>query len=1317
MQPPKIHPSPAASGAERPGDPTDPEAVTRALLEKSPLLVYICDLEFRIALINRGLRELSGYDTTDCPNVESLLRRFYPDERYRSVVAAIHDGWKRNEHIRGAELVVQCRDGQQRTISWSTARLKVARGTIHGYIAVGVDVTTRRSLEQWVNLLQKSLQHVQEGIVLTDPLGRVLAWNQGAQRLLGYEERAMQGRFLSELYQRTERELLARSIDRAVESSGLFAGEVELERADGRPAILPFHQHRIDGEGGAALARLTVLTAPQEQGGAGVRGDFQRASAEVERLNATLASARAEIAERDERVRARDRAIEELRSLAEAAAEGGGADLKKALEETQRRTLDAEGRLAAVARQAEEAERMVREADDRAATAAVEGAEATARAQAAEEALRAAETTVLSLQSQLAAAQAPDPEVAASLTAARSAVEQARSEAAEARERAQVLEENLRRAEAALDAAREELAAARSAADESRAGAGVALESERQRIAALSVEVDAQRSGREAAEAALAQSRAESEAALSQAGTEREAAMEALREALTSAAATEREGLEQAHAERLAQLEAERERAIAEARDAQAEADGEAADELRARVAAAEAQVIATAQEQESRFSALQRELQNSRTELADAERLGAERAQALAERDTRIEALQAELAASKAELELSRTEAQAAELRRHEERARIDEEHRNLHAEALSRAADERRTLEDQLHKDILAAEERAATERTALETRLAGLQKEWADTLTIARAEGESALRAASAGHESTTEALRAELARVPPLQAFLAPIREAILCVDTEGHIVAFSGGAAALSGRHASVVLGQTAHEAVFKLPGLDWRSLFAKVVIAGRVEQQVEVATARGPRPSLLRATLVRNPAGRPIGVTEWLSDPPVVVPDEVHGLAALGQQASRALPEAQRAVEAAAAAFTRATAHHRDLLDLARDVDRAGTVAELESTARRVDLRRLLSASPADDRAVEAALLSARTALRDVEDSAAWLGADSIRWNELVDRTLLATQSSASRDYGDTGLFRGPVALAAAALMAAAPSSTAISTTRAESGQLRATFAGSTADLAFVRLRARLVGGTAERDGSALSVLLPASPETATFDAPLPDPAPPPASAPPELPSPPGPVEGAAIRGEGDAGPSRREAVQALVQDTGLVAMAGEDSVAGPMVFDAAPGDGELLDPDPPSDADHPAPLLKGDATPRAGEDDVDLVADGDASFAERAPVSSDLFAVARDVEDFARGGFEVSDELGELEVEAAAEDPAEEVAVEIAGEAGDDGDDLALDGGDEADAGAAGVVDAEGGADEGPDAEDGGASSGPAPARPHGKKKKKNRR
>lgn len=261
----RIHLSPAPAPG---GDPTSPEAIVRVVLEKSPLLVYIANLDFKIVLANRSLREVTGYDTSDCPTTDALIEKFYPHgDEYQQRVRSIHEGFRRNEHVMGAKLLVQCKDGTQRTIAWYTSRLRIGRGSTVGYIAMGLDLTTQGTLEQWVSLLQRTLQHLAEGVILSDANGGVLAWNEGATRLLGWTEAEMQGQSIERLFADGQRGALLGEIEEAIAGiDGRFSDEIPLQRRSGGTRELAFQQVRLDGEGGVPLARLTVIAPPDTDG-------------------------------------------------------------------------------------------------------------------------------------------------------------------------------------------------------------------------------------------------------------------------------------------------------------------------------------------------------------------------------------------------------------------------------------------------------------------------------------------------------------------------------------------------------------------------------------------------------------------------------------------------------------------------------------------------------------------------------------------------------------------------------------------------------------------------------------------------------------------------------------------------------------------------------------------------------------------------------------------------------------------------------------------------------------------------------------------
>ncbi|MEE2828063.1 MAG: PAS domain S-box protein [Myxococcota bacterium] len=244
----------------------DGETIARTLLEKAPILVYVVDLNFKVVLMNRELREVTGWDTSHCGTLDRLLESFYPDPAYREPIREIHLGWARSpsEQVRDTVMVLSTRDGRQRSISWTTARLRVGKGQVRGYIALGIDVTTRRNLEHWVNLFQQTLVHLGEVLVLTDPTGHILAWSGGATRLLGHSEAEVQGKIFSDLMGPAYQEELAPTIAEALNDQGTFHGAAVLPGVQGQLQSVEMSQSILRDPADEVLAHLIQLSPSED---------------------------------------------------------------------------------------------------------------------------------------------------------------------------------------------------------------------------------------------------------------------------------------------------------------------------------------------------------------------------------------------------------------------------------------------------------------------------------------------------------------------------------------------------------------------------------------------------------------------------------------------------------------------------------------------------------------------------------------------------------------------------------------------------------------------------------------------------------------------------------------------------------------------------------------------------------------------------------------------------------------------------------------------------------------------------------------------
>jgi diguanylate cyclase (GGDEF)-like protein/PAS domain S-box-containing protein len=113
-----------------------------------------------------------------------------------------------------------------------------------------LNVTDRKLAEEQLKINSNALQHLTEGVVITDPDLRIVTVNKAFATLMGYNVEKTLGRHLSEFLVRDQPELAIENIRTAVIHDGGWKGELRSRRANGElfPALFSFSAVR-DGSG------------------------------------------------------------------------------------------------------------------------------------------------------------------------------------------------------------------------------------------------------------------------------------------------------------------------------------------------------------------------------------------------------------------------------------------------------------------------------------------------------------------------------------------------------------------------------------------------------------------------------------------------------------------------------------------------------------------------------------------------------------------------------------------------------------------------------------------------------------------------------------------------------------------------------------------------------------------------------------------------------------------------------------------------------------------------------------------------------------
>lgn len=131
----------------------------QSIVENMPVMMDALDEDLHIIAWNRECERVTGYRAEEIVGNENAMKILYPEDEYRETLLSESAALDRN--FRNTEWIITCKDGTQRTISWSNISKEFPIPGWHTW-AIGVDITARKQAEEQRVAVEAQLRQSQK---------------------------------------------------------------------------------------------------------------------------------------------------------------------------------------------------------------------------------------------------------------------------------------------------------------------------------------------------------------------------------------------------------------------------------------------------------------------------------------------------------------------------------------------------------------------------------------------------------------------------------------------------------------------------------------------------------------------------------------------------------------------------------------------------------------------------------------------------------------------------------------------------------------------------------------------------------------------------------------------------------------------------------------------------------------------------------------------------------------------------------------------------------------------------------------------------
>lgn len=220
----------------------------RLLFENNPIPMYIREKEsFRIVGVNQSAVLHFGYSEEEFLNMS--VTDLHPPEEVETLMRIIREN--EGNFMQPAIFSHMCKDGRKVYVECRVREMK-----FKGYdcfLVLADDITEKRRVQEEVLFQANILRNVRDTIFVTDRVGIITYWNEGAEQTFGYTSDEMLGKSYEMLYPEIDKHLVKREIQEVIAGkrehwqTRLISQSDQIILSDNKASLITDEHGRVTG--------------------------------------------------------------------------------------------------------------------------------------------------------------------------------------------------------------------------------------------------------------------------------------------------------------------------------------------------------------------------------------------------------------------------------------------------------------------------------------------------------------------------------------------------------------------------------------------------------------------------------------------------------------------------------------------------------------------------------------------------------------------------------------------------------------------------------------------------------------------------------------------------------------------------------------------------------------------------------------------------------------------------------------------------------------------------------------------------------------